>query len=542
MVEVERLLPDGAPSTGAFAAALRAGEGEALRFLPALPTGEAAWREALDRFAAVAPRAPAGLVDALAARQAVLGAGAAAIRNAQALGEDGTLAVVTGQQPGLLGGPLLTFHKAAGAIHLARRLDGIGGRRVVPVFWLASEDHDLAEANRLVLLDERGQARRLSLDARGEGRSLMHVDVSASASRDLLETVAALLPQTERAAAAMELVRRPEGMEFATWCAVCLLRVLGDSGLVLLEPEIALPHAGDALAGLLQEAGAIRRAVQESAKALEASGLPAPIHMSDEDVPLFLREAAGGPRLRVTIGADGHVHLRGRSTSRTPEAVAASLRQQPELGSGDVVGRVFVQDALLPVLAYVAGPTEIAYHAQVRAAHEATGRPYGWAVPRPEATWVDGKAARSAEAFGRTLPQILGDADAGPQRAPEEEDPALATALEAWHAHLDAVPESLRAFSEGRGEGPAALRRTLKRLRQEGHRAAEAVRQAFQRDRGVGADRWARLQALLRPRGRPQERSLSPVSLLARHGVEPLREGLAALDPLAPGHFLVRLS
>ncbi|MFV1958604.1 MAG: bacillithiol biosynthesis BshC, partial [Planctomycetota bacterium] len=395
VVRAERLEPGRGPAEGPFARALRGEAGPARGFLPSLPSSEDAWKAALDEAASRLVGEDArrsAIAKRLAERQAALGAGERAVAGARALGRPSTLAVVTGHQPGLLGGPLLTFHKAAGAVHLARQLDGLGGHRVVPVFWLASEDHDLDEANRLGLLDREGQVRRLRLDLDADGRSMMHREVPAEAVGALMASVAETLPATDRAPAALALVGRPPGEAFGSWCARAFLALLGEPGLVLVEPDVLLPFAGPEFGMLVRRGTAIRDAMAACGRRLRARDLPAPLAPPVGELPLFLRMEARGRRRRLHEQGNGTVRIRDAPGSMTLAELAARLEAHPDLGSGDAAGRVFVQNALLPVAVYLGGPTELAYHAQVRAAHEAVGRAYPRVVPRPSATWIDKKA------------------------------------------------------------------------------------------------------------------------------------------------------
>ena len=538
-MRVTWLSPEAAPTAAPFPRALRAGEGRALEFLEPLPTTDDAWRAVLARDPQ--GRTPAALAQRLRERQRVLGTGRRAEEAALRLGEEGTRAVVTGQQPGLLGGPLMNFHKIAGAISLAHRLDALGGPRVVPVFWLASEDHDFNEANQLVLLDGQGQPRRLSLPQGPDGRSLMHVDVTREASDRLLEEVAAVLPDTERGREALDLVRREADDDFATWCARCVARLLGDdTGLVIVEPPALLPHAGAALGRLVRDGLVFRDALAATARALLDAGLPAPLAPAAGELPLFVRDEPTGARRRVVRDHDV-LHVRGRDDAMSPAALEARLLERPELGSGDAAGRVFVQNRLLPVVGYVGGPSELAYHAQVRCAHEALDLPYPLALPRPEATWVDAKAEAAAEAFGCRIEDVVADPEWVEKAEPEGDVRALEAELDAWVDHVSSLPAGLAGRAGEPGDGAKALERARQRLHAEALRQKKAVAAAWAREAGVGAARRRRLEDLVRPRGRPQERVLSPLTLVARFGVEAFREGLRALKPLAPGHGVVHL-
>ncbi len=526
------------PVMGVFARALRTGEGEALRFLATPPRDGEGWSAYLAEAAAAAPEMPAALIERLVERQQALETGDRAAQNARALGE-GALAVVTGQQPGLLGGPLLTFHKAAGAIALARRLDGIDGRRVVPVFWLASQDHDLEEANRAVLVDRGGQARKLRVPLEADGRSLMDIDLEEAHAGALADEVRALLPDTERGRAAAAQAADGAASRFDQACVRALVRVFGDSGLVVLEPPMLAPEVGTTYAWLLEHAAPIQQAIAACGAELKAAGLPAPLDPTPGSTALFFREHVGGPRLRVGLSADGRVTLRDEPSDMDAAALRAAYLEDPMRGSGNVAGRVFVQNRHLPTLAYVAGPTEIAYQAQLKAAHEALGMFFPLALPRPVATWIDAKSTGVLEAFGVTVADVLAGQLEPP--AAEEAQGRVEADLEVFARHVEQLQHLRPELLEGTGRGAAALRRAVERMTATWTKAEASVRAALEADAGVGRARWERMLSLLRPLGKPQDRVLNPWSLAARHGVEAVREGLAQLDPLTPVHHVLRL-
>lgn len=363
----------------------------------------------------------------------------------------------------------------------------------------------------------------------------MHHPLEAEEVAALSAEVAGILPDTDRARDALAGLDVKDGDDLATWCARAFTALFGDAGLVVLDPLLLLPHAGDALAALLEQAPALAAALGDAGRALGAAGLPAPLEIPPGYVPLFVRDEPDGPRRRVVREHAGRARIEGHDEPVDVATLAARLRANPVLGSGDVAGRVFVQHRLLPVFAGLGGPTELAYHAQVRAAHAAVGLPYPLALPRPEATWVDARAVRTAHAFGTSIEDLLADGMPG---SPPETALPLDPDLAAWRARVLDVPTGLAARS---GEVAGAVERGAKRLGDALARVEKDVRAAAARDAGVGADRWTRLENLLRPRGRPQERGLSALSVVARYGVEAFRAGLAGLDPLAPGHHVLRV-
>jgi bacillithiol biosynthesis cysteine-adding enzyme BshC len=533
-MERARLVPLPGAGAEALGRALRRGEPAAQGLLPALPPDDAAWTTAIDVCRARRAPLPVAAVAALAAHQEELGAGPRARANALRL--ERAVAVVTGQQPGLLGGPLLTFHKAAGAIHLARRLEARTGREVVPVFWLASEDHDVEEANQLTLLDKEGQPRLLELPERGDGRSLVDFVVPPESSAALEARLRALLPDTPRAREAATRLGRREGESFSTWSVRCLLDVFGDAGLVVVEPRRIAPWLGPSLELLVRRGAEIVAAVRASVPRLRAAGLPAPLDPRPDDLPLFVRDEPGGPRHRLGRAGEGGLTRDGRPLAASVEDLLARLAREPAAGSPDVIGRVFAQNALLPVLAYVAGPTELAYLAQVSAACREIGTTLPLALPRPSAVWADARAEETAAAFGRGLVEVLGGA--GPQR--EAGHPAVEAFLVEVRETLEQRRRRAALLVEGGARGAQALRAAVERLLASWDRSCSAVHAAYDADDGLAAGRWTRLTNLLFPRGRPQERTLSMLTLLARYGLDAVRESLAALDPLADGVWLLR--
>jgi bacillithiol biosynthesis cysteine-adding enzyme BshC len=494
--------------------------------LPPLPREDVDFVEAASKARAAA--VPFALGEALVERQRALGAGEKAEAGAAAIGR-GALVVVAGQQPGLLGGPLYAVHKAAAAVALARRFERAGVDRVVPVFWVASEDHDWDEANRAVLQCRDGGHANLSLPVRGDLRSVRDVPVPREASDALLARAAQCLPDTERARHALARCTRPDGADLGAWFAATLARLLGeDAGLVFVEPHVLAPWAGPTYARLVAEAPGIEEGLEEGARRLAASGLRAPIEPEPGRVHVFLRDAPGGRRLRVGVDGD-RVSLRGALASLSRAALVETVRARPELASGDVVGRVLVQNALLPVAAQVAGPAEIAYLAQVRPAHALLGVHFPVVVPRPRATWVEARVDRDLAALGLTSAAVLDGAE--PPPAPPPSSPL--------GDEVGSIQRRLAGLA-GEAEDPET-KNVLSSLAEHADRAGRRLGEIDEQRRGLGRSRFERARASLLPRGRPQERVLSPVSIVARHGVERLREGLALLDPLEPGHRLLHL-
>ena len=475
----------------------------------------------------------AALAEALLARQRVLGTGPRAEAHARAIGA-GAAVVVAGQQPGLLGGPLLSLHKAAGAIAEARRRSDAEGRVVVPVFWVASEDHDWGEVNGATVFDAQGSLRDLALDVRGDLRSVADVPVPRESTDRLLRDLTGMLPSTDRAKAAIDLARPPgDGpTDMGTWFGTILARLLGDAGLVIVEPHVVAPWAGEALARLVHDAERIGDALRAEGARRRAARVLAPLDPPAGQAPLFLRDAPGGPRRRVRLDGDD-VYLREQRAGTSRSALEALLRREPHLASGDVAGRVFVQNLVLPVVAILAGPTEAAYLAQVAAAHLALGLPFPQVLPRPQATWVEAKVREALVGNGLSVEDaIAGTAKAGATKAAD--DPLTRDAEEILRRVRDLQARAFESRTAAGEPAPLPLERGLPAVEAELRRAIDRQHEEREARAGRGRARVERALVALRPKGQPQERVLSPLSLVARHGVEALRSGLSRLAPGTP--------
>jgi bacillithiol biosynthesis cysteine-adding enzyme BshC len=505
---------------------------------PTLPAGpEEVVREVGDR----AP-ASAGTVAAIVASMEAMMAPPPALTNAAALGREGTLAVVAGQQPGLLGGPLFTWFKALGAIRAAAALDAAeagSGRRWVPVFWNASEDHDLDEVNAVVLPDGEGRPRRLRAAIEPDGRACRDVSADDEAFDVLLDEVEALLPGGPGREAVRSWLRAPRGASIASWFSRLLLRVLGRHGLVVVEPD----HVREATVGIMEreiaEPGRLTEAVRGAQTILREAGL-VPVLAADREVNLFVYHE--GRRRAIVREGDGF-GVEGEEAKLSGEELLERIRTTPREFSTNVALRPLVQDAAFPVGVQLAGPTELAYLAELGPAHDDAGIPRPLVLPRPSATLVEPRAAKALGRLELAAARVVED----PSRlevavAGEEEETSIRRRVEALRDGLAPALDDL--LGESGPEGSGTRRKAVRLV---GHllenltKLERTVVEARRTERGAGRRHVDRIRNALRPTGRPQERVYGLVPYLARHGFDLVDRILATLDPFAYEHRVVML-
>lgn len=445
----------------------------------------------------------------------------------QELVDEGGGFVVAGQQPGLFGGPLYTLYKAVTAVTLARGLEERLEAPILPLFWVASEDHDWDEVREARLLDPDNELRAVSLapptGVDGGPAPPFHRPAPGASLEGALEAFLEALPDTEFAPPLMELLTsaydpdRPLNESFA--------RLLeGFPGLEDLwvvdaaEPGLKEATLPTLLAELEEAAGSEER-LRERTTELEGRGHEGQVPILPKGVNLFLE----GPRGRERLFRDpegGGFRLRHSGTRLTEQEVRGRASDDPRVLSPNVLLRPVAESSALPVLASVTGPGEIAYFAQLAPLFQRHGIEMPVVHPRLSAFLVEGKVAKVLDKFRLTVADLARPRHEVEGRVVREE-------------LSDDVESALQGIRRGLGEGSSeleeavrdidpTLRGSVDRARRQAFSAFEEaekkVLQGLKRRNEVALAQLAKAQGNLYPDGRPQERVLSPFYFLFRYG------------------------
>lgn len=387
------------------------------------------------------------------------GAGEKTRQHVTALAEANSLAVVTGQQVGLFGGPLLTLYKALTCARLAQKLSADLQRPVVPVFWLAADDDDLAEANRATVLAQDNALLTLSCNFPPEQRQPMSLtqlpdDVLACHAK-LNEAITAEFKHEVLPALAEAYVpgrSLPEA--FARWMNF----VLGELGVVLLDPSAPAfkQLAQPIFSKELEEQSPSTAAALRASAALEQSGYAPQVPLRPGRCNLFYVD---GQRHALEWQDGIFATTDGKKRLRKAEWLR-HVNESPASFSPNVILRPVLQDFLLPTLAYVAGPAEIAYFAQLRGVYENFGVRMPAIYPRQTLTLLEKKISHVLEKYGLQLTDFWQDPEqlfsqTAKRKTPAELFAPIAAAREnlsrsfaALKEHAVALDPTLAAFLE----------------------------------------------------------------------------------------------
>ncbi len=438
---------------------------------------------------------------------------AATGRAAERLGRAAAHGVVvtTGQQPGLFGGPAYTWSKALSALAMADVLEEATGIPVAPIFWAATDDSDWVEAAVTHLATSRGLETLTLEGPPTEGvamadvrlgsmhaalQSLRHASGSAAYDSILRVMDQAYVPHATIGAAYVQLLRA----------------VLEPLGMAVLDAShAALRLAADpVLRRALQHAPAVSEALATRSGDIVAAGFAPQVDVLDDLSLVF----------RTTVGSSGRE--RDRVRARVPVVDAVRVVREADAGSlgPNVLLRPVIERALLPTVAYHAGPGEYAYFAQIAPIAMALGLESPLAVPRWAGEIIEGRADRLREALGLNETALRDPHAAESQVARNTVEPEVQDAIERLHVALETQVRAVRE-AVTRTEpvvSPDVVAGLAKDLTVRLERFERRVRSGVKRKEVALMRDVAYVRAALRPEGHSPERRLNLVPLLARFG------------------------
>ena len=476
------------------------------------------------------------VADALEKQSCAWGSSQQTLRNIERLRE-GAFAVVTGQQVGLFGGPLMSLFKIASALALARQVQQ-SGVDCVPVFWLATEDHDLDEVNQALFLAHDFQLFPFKANTAGTaGSPVSHIRFGEG-TNELVAAAAKLLGDSLAADYLRESYR--EGETFSDAFAKLYTRIFAEHGLILLDPadpdlhRIATPLFVDAL----QRSAELDQAVLERNRELRDANYHEQVKVTRESTPLFaLVEGARVPVHRANgVFAIGKERLSAGELRKRIEAA-------PENFSANVVLRPVLQDYWLPTLAYIGGPAEVAYFAQAAVLYEKLLGRITPILPRMSATLIEPRIERLLLKYEVELPELFhGECQLrnclAVRSLPADLKEGFELARRAIEVNMHRVSESLRRLDPTLIE---AAGRATSKMRYQVDRLEKRSAQAELRRTEILARHAAQIENALYPNKALQEREIAALYFYANHGPELINRLVVLAQTRCPEHKVLTL-
>ena len=472
----------------------------------------------------------------------------AALVNCRRLALGDCVAVLTGQQVGLLGGPMLTALKALHAVRLAGELEERLARPVVPIFWLELEDHDLDEVSRLTVKNARHKLVELHLEAKhGAGKRAPVRDIVLGAEYDKLRReLAGLWPRTENSRAAWKILDGCYSAEdtFATGFAAFFARLMSRFGLVLADPSheefkrIAAPVFSAEISGPLTDL----EAFTQQQDRLDGAGYHTQVETTPGNMQLFVYE--GGEKHRLAVEGD-ECSLVGSDTRLSRGELKSLAEEKPEAFAPSVLLRPLVQDTLFPTAAYVAGPAEVAYFAQIRPLYEAMGIPMPAIMPRAGATLIGAAARRTLRDFDIDLAEgelfqereeLIKNVVA--KHVPDATERLFTQARSGVAEAMSSLLGGLEASDEGFIK---AAQSTARKIDYHMGKLERKYIKALERKNEAAVRRLERLANTLYPGGTLQERVFTVAQFTNLYGEAVFDTIAEAFEPLKPDHVFIEV-
>jgi bacillithiol biosynthesis cysteine-adding enzyme BshC len=483
------------------------------------------------------------LADILITQNQEFGCGDRTFENIAKLRDQDTFVVVTGQQVGLFSGPAFTIYKALTAVRLAQWLSEEGVPSV-PAFWLATEDHDLEEvAGTLSFGDDYDVTPLADPGIRPAPQaSVGYVKLSQEVNA-ALSKLEALLPASESREQLMQDLRQcyQPGVTWGRAFGRFLARLFSRWGVVLLD---ALDESIHALAGkmyrqALLRSDDLRSKLQERSESLIRAGYHAQVHVGEDSTLLFVSEDGN----RLALRQRGQEFILGERRFSLAD-LDGRLTEKPLDFSPNALLRPLVQDTLLPTIACIAGPSELAYHGQTRVLYPEFGRPGPVLFPRAAFTLLDPRVRKLLDKYRLGIEDVWrGDEHLRLKIAAVGFAPGWAERFDQAGQDFAKVLERLRAdvekidptLLEPLAHAEEKIRYQLDRLRDKVSRAA------FERSELLARHEQLLLR-FITPQKDVQERQVTGAYFLGRAGYELLDRILAQIQTRSSDHQVLQYS
>ncbi|WP_181348923.1 bacillithiol biosynthesis cysteine-adding enzyme BshC [Thalassobacillus sp. CUG 92003] len=470
------------------------------------------------------------------------GAPRSTTENIERLKHEESTVVIGGQQAGLLTGPLYTVHKIISILQLAKRQEEKLNKPVIPVFWIAGEDHDFAEINH-VFIPEQKQMRKLQTAQKVNERvAVSDLNLDQNETKQWLARMFGTLNETEYT---KDLYRQlshdiDHSKGFADFFARLVFRMFHHEGIVLMDshhPSIRELET-EYFSELIRQSDEIGYGVHRAVQANQQAGYPVSLECRPSDLHLFYHME--GERVLLKQEED-RVKGKQDEVTMTFEQMLEIAYHDPTKLSNNVVTRPLMQECLFPTLAFVGGPGEISYWSVLKPAFNAIDRKMPPVVLRQSFTLIDRKAERLLDEYHIQIEDAI-EFGVGRHKMSwlsSQSSPPIEQMINQAKQEIDRIHEPLRYQAREMGDDLGQVAdKNLAYIYQDIAYLRQRMERRIDEQYAADIENFDYLELLLHPGKGRQERKWNVLPWINAYGLN-LFSNIQRHDLSIPGHHVI---
>ncbi|MBJ8026728.1 bacillithiol biosynthesis cysteine-adding enzyme BshC [Bacillus cereus group sp. N21] len=474
-----------------------------------------------------------------------LHAGDHTLRNIEALADENTYVVVGGQQAGLLTGPLYTVHKIISILQLAKEKEASLGVRVVPVFWIAGEDHDIDEINHVFVTKNKKIKKTIFHDRHPKKASASESDLSIADCRKWIEEIFKTYPETNFTKDVLQFVEDAlqNSRTYVDFFAHLIMKLFVDSGLILVDSHHPALRKLEVsfFKQILSRYKEVQMSLQEQQQLVKEQGYKPIIETKSNAVHIFMQIDEERVLLEEEngkfVGKDGIY-------SFSYEELIAEMEKSPERFSNNVVTRPLMQEYIFPTLAFIGGPGEIAYWSELQQVFHVFGFQMPPVVPRLTISYMERDIITDLHDLQlQESDPFVNDIDMLREEwlSNQIEEPIDNQFIEATEKMMD-VHTSLQQFVKKIDPGLQQFaEKNERKIKEQIELLERMLKRNVEKKHEVELNKFRRLQYALRPLGAPQERVWNICYYLNQFGLDFVERVMKQSYSWNGNHHIIKL-
>ncbi|MBI3260031.1 MAG: bacillithiol biosynthesis cysteine-adding enzyme BshC [Ignavibacteriae bacterium] len=483
------------------------------------------------------------LINSISATMNGLELSALQTKNLQSLSNNTTLAAVTGQQVGFLGGAMYTVLKAYSTVQYAKQISNKNSLTIVPIFWIEDNDADSDEAAKATLLSSKNELLTLVCTEEITTNIPVSERIFGDDIKSVMDSIEEGIQQSEFSSDILLKLREiyKSGVSWTSAFTQLLQFIMADSGILFISASVARKKGlfGNIIRKEIEDFRASKEVIENTSNQLQEARFH--VQAAASDVNIFYHD--GNKRLKLR--SDDGIHYSAGDLQFSKEQIIALAESSPELFSPNVLLRPIIQDDIIPTIAYIAGPGEIAYLAQLHSAYKLFNVPMPIIKPRHSVTFMPPSVVRFLEKnnftptfFMRPWKQI--EMELTTRTKDGDSDLIFTTALSKVSEVFACIANYAKGIDQSLiGAANAAEHQTEKQIED----LRKKINSAQKKRHTSLFDKSYETASILMPFDELQERGLSPIHWAIRFGIKQLTETVSLLTDNAPDtHFIIPLN